>query len=154
MTSSCLDLSAKMAPCFMTRDDSHFPTPVAAPHWARGHRRTKSAGNYGPRDLSIYTTMGLYAHHGTLPPLAQSESTLVLTTAGTVEFRHLVLPSGLVAPHHHHHHLAEVTYTSGGAEFSKTGELRGERLRPDLGEYHLLSRGVLRTLVFRLPWRP
>lgn len=146
MTSSCLDLSAKMAPCFMTRDDSHFPTPVAAPHWARGHRRTKSAGNYGPRDLSIYTTMGLYAHHGTLPPLAQSESTLVLTTAGTVEFRHLVLPSGLVAPHHHHHHLAEVTYTSGGAEFSKTGELRGERLRPDLDEVdpNLRECGILR----------
>ncbi|KAL1441474.1 hypothetical protein MTO96_008446 [Rhipicephalus appendiculatus] len=101
MTSSCLDLSAKMAPCFMSRDDSHF-TPHGSlqqqhqqqPHWARGHRRTKSAGNYGPRDLSIYTTMGLYAHHGTLPPLAQSESTLALAPLYEWQQRHYQL-SGL-----------------------------------------------------------
>lgn len=131
MASSCLDLSAKMAPCFMSRDDSHFPAP-SAPHWARGHRRTKSAGNYCQRDLSIYTTMGLYAHHGTLPPLAQSESTLALTTAcGATEFHHFALPSAMMAVPHHHHHLAEVTYSS-TADFARAGELRGERLLAEL----------------------
>nr|QLF98518.1 organic anion transporting protein [Ixodes scapularis] len=130
MASSCLDLSAKMAPCFMSRDDSHFPAP-SAPHWARGHRRTKSAGNYCQRDLSIYTTMGLYAHHCTLPPLAQSESTLALTTAGgAADFRHLALTTAMALPHHHHH-LAEVTYSS-TADFARAGELRGERLRAEL----------------------
>lgn len=131
MASSCLDLSAKMAPCFMSRDDSHFPAP-SAPHWARGHRRTKSAGNYCQRDLSIYTTMGLYAHHCTLPPLAQSESTLALTTAGggAADFHHFALPSAMALPHHHHH-LAEVTYSS-TADFARAGELRGERLRAEL----------------------
>lgn len=151
MTSSCLDLSAKMAPCFMSRDDSHF-TPHGSlqqqqqqqPHWARGHRRTKSAGNYGPRDLSIYTTMGLYAHHGTtLPPLAQSESTLALAPLYEWQQRHHQLSGagGSSSGHHHlhhvhhHHPLSEVTYSS-AAEFARAGgEHRGERLlRPDLDE--------------------
>ncbi|CAN7988920.1 unnamed protein product [Ixodes hexagonus] len=150
MASSCLDLSAKMAPCFMSRDDSHFPTPTA-PHWARGHRRTKSAGNYCQRDLSIYTTMGLYAHHGTLPPLAQSESTLALTTAGgAADFHHFALSTAMALPHHHHH-MAEVTYSS-TADFARTGELRGERLRAELLDEvdpDLRECGILR---FRPRW--
>ncbi|KAG0431716.1 hypothetical protein HPB47_021521 [Ixodes persulcatus] len=107
---------------------------LAPRYWARGHRRTKSAGNYCQRDLSIYTTMGLYAHHCTLPPLAQSESTLALTTAGggggAADFRHLALTTAMALPHHHHH-LAEVTYSS-TADFARAGELRGERLRAEL----------------------
>lgn len=144
MTSSCLDLSAKMAPCFMSRDDSHFTPHSSASHqahWARGHRRTKSAGNYGPRDLSIYTTMGLYAHHTPLPPLAQSESTLALAPLYEWQQRpptsHQLSALGgsghhhLLHLHHLHHPLSEVTYSS-AADFARPGEHRGERLlRPD-----------------------
>lgn len=55
MTSSCLDLSGP----------SSYKEDFVS-QW-RCHRRTKSAGSNASRDLSLYTSMGLYAHHGTLP---------------------------------------------------------------------------------------
>lgn len=140
-SSSCLDLNAKvLSPCFTTRDDFHFPPP-APPHWARGHRRTKSAGNYGVRDPSLYTCMGLYSHHAPLPPLAQSASTIAIPEGGTAHHNR---------PHHHHHfhhhhhhyhlhyplaplqpqgHLTEVTYCS-GIDFARP-EHYAERLSTD-----------------------
>lgn len=58
MTSSCLDLSI---PSSSTCKDDFVS------QW-RCHRRTKSAGSNASRDLSLYTSMGLYAHHGVFAP--------------------------------------------------------------------------------------
>ncbi|GFY69291.1 solute carrier organic anion transporter family member 5A1 [Trichonephila inaurata madagascariensis] len=69
MTSSCLDLTL---PSSSTCKDDFVS------QW-RCHRRTKSAGSNASRDLSLYTSMGLYAHHGVF---ATPENT---TTEKTVE---------------------------------------------------------------------
>ncbi|XP_067138869.1 solute carrier organic anion transporter family member 3A1 [Centruroides vittatus] len=57
MASSCFDLSA---------GSGSYSRDELASHW-RGHRRTKSAGSNASRDLSLYTSMGLYTHHGIMP---------------------------------------------------------------------------------------
>lgn len=58
MATSCFDLSAGAAATFAREEN--------VPHW-RCHRRTKSAGSSSSKDFSLYTNMGLYAHHGVLP---------------------------------------------------------------------------------------
>ncbi|XP_013774742.2 uncharacterized protein LOC106459651 [Limulus polyphemus] len=57
MASSCLDLRANGSSYVgtITREE-------AIQYW-RSHRRTKSAGSSTSRDLSLYTSMGLYSHH-------------------------------------------------------------------------------------------
>ncbi|XP_076330345.1 solute carrier organic anion transporter family member 3A1-like [Tachypleus tridentatus] len=56
MASSCFDLSGGGSGVILLKED-------ALQLW-RGHRRTKSAGSNTSRDLSLYTSMGLYSHHG------------------------------------------------------------------------------------------
>ncbi|XP_013791454.1 solute carrier organic anion transporter family member 4A1-like, partial [Limulus polyphemus] len=77
MASSCFDLRGGGSGGILSKEE-------ALQYW-RGHKRTKSAGSNTSRDLSLYTSMGLYSHHG--------ETNVRATETSTSELSHMTCNS-------------------------------------------------------------